>query len=188
MNALKLDMKIDGKTAGYIAGAGDKVAETMTQMGYKVTMLNEENITSDYLKQFDVIVTGVRAYNIHKWLTDKYDVLMKYVNDGGVLLNQYNTNNSIGPLVAKMSPYPFTISRNRVTERSTYEGFNVDSHYQQFFSMKDSGAEATTGSLLVTDYGKGKYIYSSLVFFRELPAAVPGAYRLFANLLAKPKK
>ena len=220
VNALKLDMKIDGKTAGYIAGAGDKVAETMTQMGYKVTMLNEENITSDYLKQFDVIVTGVRAYNIHKWLTDKYDVLMKYVNDGGVLLNQYNTNNSIGPLVAKMSPYPFTISRNRVTdenavvnflllndrimtypnkigkadfdnwiqERSTYEGFNVDSHYQQFFSMKDSGAEATTGSLLVTDYGKGKYIYSSLVFFRELPAAVPGAYRLFANLLAKPKK
>lgn len=220
VNALKLDMKIDGKTAGYIAGAGDKVAEAMTQMGYNVTMLNEADITSDNLKQFDVIVTGVRAYNIHAWLSDKYDVLMKYVNDGGVLLNQYNTNNSIGPVIAKMSPYPFTISRNRITnenatvkfllpndrimnhpnkistadfdnwiqERSTYEGLNVDSHYQQFFSMKDADAEATTGSLLVAEYGKGKYIYSSLVFFRELPAAVPGAYRLFANLLAKPKK
>lgn len=220
VNALKLDIKIDGKKAGYIAGAGDKVAEAMTQMGYEVIMLSESDISAGNLKQFDVIVTGVRAYNVHAWLSDKYDLLMNYVKEGGVLLNQYNTNNNIGPIIAKMSPYPFTISRNRVTdenaevkfllptnrimtypnvitkddfkdwiqERSTYEGTNVDSHYEQLFSMKDLGEEETKGSLLVTDYGKGKYIYSSLVFFRELPAAVPGAFRLFANLLAKPKK
>ena len=220
VNALKLDLKIEGKKAGYIAGAGDKVAEAMTQMGYDVSFLSESDINATNLKQFDVIVTGVRAYNIHAWLTGKYDILMSYMNDGGVLLNQYNTNNNIGPIVAKMSPYPFTISRNRVTdenamvnfllpnhpilnfpnkinqadfndweqERSTYEATNVDPKYQQLFSMKDSGAEATTGSLLVTDFGKGRYIYSSLVFFRELPAAVPGAFRLFANLLAKPTK
>ncbi len=219
VSVLKLDLKIAGKKAGYIAGAGDKLAEALTEMGYEVTMLNRNDITAANLQQFDVVVTGVRAYNIHAWLSDKYEVLMKYVENGGVLFNQYNTNSNLGPVKARMAPYPFTIGRNRVTdekavvkfllpdgaamnypnvitqkdfdgwvqERSIYEAEAIDDRYEKYFAMKDAGTAETNGSVVVAKYGKGKYIYSGLVFFRELPAAVPGAFRLFANLIARPK-
>ncbi len=219
VKVLKIDLKTVGKTAGYIVGAGDKVPQALEQMGYKVTMLTEKDITTSNLKQFDVIITGVRAYNIHAWLSNVHPTLMQYVKDGGVLLTQYNTNNQLGPVKANMSPYPFTISRNRITdetakvnfllpnhpalnypnkitekdfdgwiqERSIYNAEKIDSSYKRILSMKDPGEMEQDGSLIVADYGKGKYVYTGLVFFRELPAGVGGAYRLFANLIAKRK-
>ena len=214
---LKIDLKIAGNMVGYIAGAGDKVPQALEQMGYKVVLLKQADLNVANLKQFDAIVTGVRAYNINEWLSNSYDDLMQYVKDGGVLLTQYNTNNSIGPVKAKISPYPFTISRNRVTdeeatinflvpdhpalnypnkitqkdfegwvqERSIYNAENIDPAYQRIFSMKDLNENEQDGSLIIANYGKGKFVYTGLVFFRELPAGVPGAYRLFANLIAK---
>jgi hypothetical protein len=121
-------------------------------------------------------------------------------------------------LKAKIGPYPFTISRTRVTdenadvkfldpgnslmnfpnkinqkdfdnwiqERSTYQAENYEENYKTLFAMHDANEGATEGSLIYTDYGKGRFVYSGLVFFRELPAGVPGAFRLFANLIAKP--
>jgi LmbE family N-acetylglucosaminyl deacetylase len=215
---VSFDLKISGKKVGYIPGAGDKVPDALTKMGYEVTIISAKDITPNNLKQFDAIVTGVRAYNIHEWLNDSYNTLMNYVKDGGVLLVQYNTNNNIGPVKAKIGPYPFTISRNRVTnedaditftdpgnsllnypnkitqkdfagwiqERSTYQAENYGSNYKSLFSMHDANESPSDGSLIYTDYGKGRFVYCSLVMFRELPAGVPGAYRLFANLLAKP--
>lgn len=214
-----IDLSISGKKIGYIVGAGDKVPEALEKMGYAVTFLTATEITANNLKQFDAIVTGVRAYNIHEWLNDAYEVLMNYVKEGGVLLVQYNTNNNIGPIKAKIGPYPFTISRNRIVdenapivftdpknllmnfpnqitqndfdnwiqERSTYEAVDLDAHYHTLFEMHDEGGAKQSGSLIYTDFGKGRFIYSGLVFFRELPAGIPGAYRLFANLLAQPK-
>ena len=211
-----MDIKTIGSRAGYIAGAGDKIPDALMQMGYSVTMLQEKDITAKNLQQFDVIITGVRAYNIHSWLTGAYPVLMNYVKEGGVLFVQYNTNNSLGPVKAVVSPYPFTISGNRVTdenaavnfllpddpvlnypnkitekdfagwiqERSIYNAENIDPAFRKIFGMKDPGENEQTGSLIVADYGKGKFIYTGLVFFRELPAGIPGAYRLFANLIA----
>ncbi len=219
IKVLKIDLKTVGSTAGYIAGAGDKVPQALEQMGYTVSILTEKDITASNLKQFDVIITGVRAYNVHAWLSNVHPVLMQYVNDGGVLLTQYNTNNQLGPVKASMSPYPFTISRNRITdetakvnfllpnhpalnypneitekdfdgwiqERSIYNAEKIDSSYKRILSMKDPGEAEQDGSLIVADYGKGKYVYTGLVFFRELPAGVGGAYRLFANLVAKRK-
>ena len=220
IKVLKIDLKTVGTNAGYIAGSGDKVPQALEQMGYKVTMLTEKDITSFNLKQFDVVITGVRAYNVHEWLSNVYPLLMQYVKDGGVLLTQYNTNNSVGPVKANISPFPFTISRNRITdetaavnfllpndaslnypnkitqndfegwiqERSIYNAEKTDVAFKKIISMKDPGEAEQDGSLIVADYGKGKYVYTGLVFFRELPAAVPGAYRLFANLIAKPQK
>ncbi len=221
VKVLKMDLKTAGSTAGYIAGAGDKVPQALEQMGYKVTMLTEKDITLANLKQFDVVLTGVRAYNIHEWLSNVYPTLMQYVKDGGVLFAQYNTNNSIGPVKANIAPYPFTISRNRITdetaavnfllpnhpalnypnkitqkdfegwiqERSIYNAEKIDTTYKKILSMKDPGEAEQDGSLIIADFGKGRFVYSGLVFFRELPAGVPGAYRLFANLIAnKPKK
>ena len=204
---LKIDLKIAGSLVGYIPGAGDKVPQALEQMGYKVVMLKQADLTVANLKQFDAIVTGVRAYNINEWLSNSYDALMQYVNDGGVLLTQYNTSNAIGPVKAKMSPYPFTISRNRVTdeeaavnfllpdhpalnypnkitakdfegwvqERSIYNAEGIDANYQRILSMKDPNENEQDGSLIIANYGKGRFIYTGLVFFRELPAAVPGA-------------
>lgn len=218
VTVLKFDLKTKGKHIGYIPGAGDRVPDALEQMGYEVEMLKEQDIDMPALKRFDAIVTGVRAYNIHEWLTARYDALMEYVNQGGVLLVQYNTNNSIGPVKAKISPYPFSISRSRITdekagvnfllpahpvlhvpneitkddfegwvqERSIYHAENVDSRYQKILSMHDPGEKDHDGSLIVADYGKGRFIYTGLVFFRQLPAGVSGAYRLLANLLAPP--
>jgi LmbE family N-acetylglucosaminyl deacetylase len=216
---VEIDLKTSGKKVGYIPGAGDKVPDALQKMGYEVTMLSPKDITADNLKQFDAIVAGVRAYDIHKWLYDDYGILMNYVKEGGVLLAQYNRDNNIGALKVKIGPYPFTISRNRITdenaevkflhpdnvlmnypnkidqkdfndwiqERSTYQAEDYEKNYQTLFEMHDAGKASSDGSLIYTDYGKGRFVYSGLVFFRELPAGVPGAFRLFANLIAKPE-
>lgn len=214
------NFKTLGSLAGYIPGAGDKVPEALEQMGYKVVTLKESDINADNLKQFDVIITGVRAYNTNEWMNNVYDALMLYVKEGGVLVSQYNTSNQIGPVRAKIAPYSFTISRNRITdeeakvnfllpqhpvlnypnkitdkdfegwiqERSIYNAENADTAYKKIFSMKDPGENAQDGSLIIANYGQGRFVYTGLVFFRELPAGVPGAYRLFANIIANKRK
>lgn len=212
----KLDLITYGKKIGYITGAGDKVPEALEQMGYEVTLLSDKELTRNNLQQFDAIITGVRAYNTHEWMNKYYDKLMKYVNEGGNLIVQYNTSNQIGPVRAKIAPYDFTITRNRVTnenatvtllkpehavfnfpnkindddfkgwiqERSIYHGSDTSGKFEKLISMADPGEKSDDGSLLVTRYGKGWFTYTGIVFFRELPAGVPGAYRLLANIIA----
>jgi len=214
--SISFDLKTEGSYVGYIPGAGDKVPEALVAMGYKVVILKESDIKASNLKQFDAIVTGVRAYNTNEWMNNVYSELMDYVKEGGVLLVQYNTSNQIGPVKAKISPYPFNISRNRITdeeakvnflipdhpalnhpnkitdkdfdgwiqERSIYHAEKIDTAYKAILSMKDPGEKEQDGSLIIANYGKGRFVYTGLVFFRELPAGVPGAYRLFANLIA----
>jgi hypothetical protein len=188
-------------------------------MGFEVIVLEEKDITPENLKPLQAIITGVRAYNTNEYLTHKYDVLMKYIEQGGNLIVQYNTNNQIGPVKAKIAPYDFTISRTRVTdenaivnfdlpnhsvlnypnkitskdfegwiqERSIYHADKMDSKYVMPLSMADAGEKSNNGSLIVAPYGKGNFVYTGIAFFRELPAGVGGAYRLFANLIALPK-
>lgn len=210
------DIKIANKKIGYIDGAGDKIPEALMQMGYDVVMLKEKDITPAGLRNLDAIITGIRAYNVQAWLPEKNDVLMNYVEQGGNLVVQYNTNNFAGPLRSRIGPYPFTISRNRVTdenakvtflkpehpvlnfpnkitegdfnnwvqERGIYFAEQLDPKYETVLAMNDPGEPQQTGSLIIADHGRGKFVYTGLVFFRELPAGVPGAYRLLANILA----
>jgi hypothetical protein len=210
------DIKTVGKRIGYIEGAGDKVPQALQQMGYEVVMLNDRNITPAYLKQFDAVISGIRAYNVRPSLADKYEVLMDYVKDGGNYIVQYNTSNFISNVTNKIGPYPFVVANKRVTderakvnflkpshpvlnfpnkiteadfdhwiqERGIYFADKADSKYESIFSMQDPGDAPMDGSLIVADYGKGKFVYTGLVFFRELPAGVPGAYRLLANIIA----
>ena len=213
------NIKTAGKKIGYITGAGDKVTQALEQLGYTVTLLNETNITDDNLKQFDAVIAGIRAYNTHDWLAGKYDVLMRYIKNGGNYIVQYNTSNFISTVSNKIGPYPFTVSRTRVTdenakvtvllpnnsvlnypnkitdkdfdgwlqERSIYQAEQLDKNYEAPLSMHDGTEPETNGSLIIGKYGKGNFVYTGLVFFRELPAGVPGAYRLMANLIALPK-
>lgn len=69
-----------------------------------------------------------------------------------------------------------------VQERGTYFAGDWDGHFTSLLSSEDAGEEPLKGSLLVAPYGKGTFVYTGLTFFRQLPAGVPGAYRLFANL------
>jgi hypothetical protein len=211
-------VKIAGSRVGYIVGAGDKVPEALQQMGYTVDILKEEDISNRALTQYDAIITGVRAYNTNDWMYKVYDELMAYVKQGGVLLVQYNTSNQLGTVKTEIGPFPFTITRNRITdenaavtflqpnhpffnfpnkitssdfegwvqERSIYHAETTDTNYAKLLSMNDPGEKASDGSLITANYGKGRFIYTGISFFRELPAGVTGAYRLFANLIAKP--
>lgn len=213
------EVKTSGKKIGYIAGAGDKVAQDLEQMGFSVTMLDEKDITDENLKKFDAVITGVRAYNVHEWLVAKYDILMNYIKNGGNMIVQYNTNNFISSVPPKMGPYNFTISRTRVTdehaevkilaaghpalnypnvitqkdfegwiqERSIYQAEGMDNNYAAPLGMNDANETQSNGSLIIAKYGKGNFVYTGLVFFRELPAGVSGAYRLMANLIALQK-
>lgn len=215
---LALKIETYNKKIGYIPGAGDKIPEALEQMGYEVNTLSQKELARNDLGKLDAIVVGVRAYNTNENMNNYYDRLMKYVFDGGNLIVQYNRNNQA---LAKMSPYPFSISGARVTdenavvnflspdhpvlnfpnkitqedfkgwiqERSIYHASGFDrTKFETVISMHDPGENNDDGSLIIAKYGKGVFVYTGLVFFRELPAGVPGAYRLFANIIALNRK
>lgn len=219
--ALKVvNVETYGKKIGYIVGVGDKVPEALEQMGFEVNRLNLKEIAKNPLDKFDAIIVGVRAYNTLEWLGTYYDKLMKYVENGGNLIVQYNTSNFISNVRSKIGPYDFTISRNRITdenaavtflkpehpvlnfpnkisqddfkgwiqERSIYDAIDTTGKFEKIFAMNDPGEKPDDGSLLIAKYGRGFFTYTGLVFFRELPAGVPGAYRLLANLIALNRK
>lgn len=121
---VRLDLKTAKEKIAYIPGAGDKVAELLTQIGYQVTVLPAEDLEKIDLTQFDAIITGVRAYNVNPKLVASYDKLMSYVEKGGNLIVQYNTNNRLAPLNDKIGPYPFKITAKRVTDEKAKVNFS----------------------------------------------------------------
>jgi LmbE family N-acetylglucosaminyl deacetylase len=213
----KIELKIVGKKIVYIDGAGDLTAQALKEMGYEVSHLTPWQIINTDLSVYDAIVTGVRLYNISEEIKLMQPKLLAYVEKGGTLLLQYNVNTNLkiqnlGPYPFRLSNkrvteedakvnflstahaalnYPNKITAQDfegwVQERGIYFGVDIDPRYTTILSMNDTNEASADGSVLIADYGKGKYVYTSLVFFRELPAGVPGAYRLFANLLA-PRK
>lgn len=213
---VRLNIKKVGNYIGYIKGAGDVVPESLRQIGYTVVEINPSEINDKNLSKFDAIVLGVRAYNVVDELKFKQKYLLEYVNKGGNMIVQYNTNRGVNV----GAPYPLSLSRDRVTDETAevtiiapnnsllnfpntisnddFKGWvqerglyfpNVwDEHYTPVFSMNDDGETPKLGSLLIANYGKGNYIYTGLSFFRELPAGVSGAYKLFANMLSVGKE
>jgi LmbE family N-acetylglucosaminyl deacetylase len=212
--AIKLDIKTKNEKIAYIMGAGDEVPKSLIQMGYEVSILKPEEITTEKLANFDVAMTGVRAYNVVTALAFKQNILFDFVKNGKTMIVQYNT---LDDLVTKdIAPFPLKISRDRVTEENAeikfiepehailntpnkisskdFEGWkqeqglyypsDYDSAFTPILSAHDKGESAKKGALLVAKYGKGNYIYTGLSFFRELPEGVAGAYRLMANMIA----
>ncbi|CAA0230698.1 PIG-L family deacetylase [Tenacibaculum maritimum] len=212
----RLNIKKKGNTIGYIQGSGDAVPASLRQIGYKVVEITPENINDKNLQQFDAIVLGIRAYNTLPALQFKQKYLLDYVKNGGNMIVQYNTNRNVAikapyklklsrdrvtdeesevKIIAKTHPvlkYPNIITdedfKGWVQERGLYFPNQWGSEFTPILSMKDKGESAKKGSLLVASYGKGNYIYTGLSFFRELPAGVSGAYKLFANLLSLGKE
>jgi LmbE family N-acetylglucosaminyl deacetylase len=214
---INIDLKIAGKKIGYIAGAGDLVPDALKQVGYDVHQLTENEILNGDLSGYDAIITGVRTFNINERMIYEQPKLLDYVKNGGNLVIQYNNNagivlKQIGPypfrvvnqrvtdenakvtVLDQQNPvlnYPNVITQNDfngwIQERGLYFVTNIDPKYKAILQMYDAGETPNDGALIVGNYGAGRFVYTSLAFFRQLPAGVPGAYRLFVNLLSKPK-
>ena len=211
---VRLDIQKRGENIGYIEGAGDVVPESLRQIGYNVTIIKPEDISADNLNRFDAIVVGIRAYNTVEDLKFKQQILFDYVAQGGNMIVQYNTNrrikvDAIAPYDLKLSRdrvtdeyadvtllaenheilnYPNKITSKDfdgwTQERGLYFPNEWANEFTPILSMNDEGESPKSGSLLVAKHGKGYYVYTGLSFFREFPAGVSGAYRLFANMLS----
>jgi LmbE family N-acetylglucosaminyl deacetylase len=208
---VSLDLAIHGKKIGYLPGAGDTVDDCLRQMGYTVTELTTNDLTLEKLKEFDAVVTGVRLFDTHRNLGAKLAGLFDYVEGGGTVVMQYNRVDGLQstPLKLKVSQERVTDEHaqmtflapdsavlntpNKITsvdfdgwiqERGTYFPNQWDEHFTPILACNDPGESPMKGALLVADYGKGHFVYTGLGFFRQLPAGVPGAYRLFANLVS----
>lgn len=212
--AIRLEIKTKSKKIAYIMGAGDEVPKSLVQMGYEVTILKPEEINTVRLKDFDVVMTGIRAYNVVNGLASKQNILLDFVKNGKTMMVQYNTTDDL--VTKDLSPFPLKISRDRVTEEDaevrflapnhpvlnypnkiTVEDFKGwkqeqglyypnewDANFTPILSANDKAEKPKNGALLVAKYGKGNYIYTGLSFFRELPEGVPGAFRLLANIIS----
>jgi LmbE family N-acetylglucosaminyl deacetylase len=207
---------------GYIMGAGDEIPQALEQIGARITLLSEADLSRGDLSGYDAIVAGVRAYNTRPDLVASHRRLLDYVAGGGTYVVQYNTTRNFGAGTAdpveglQLGPHPFTIGRDRVSvedapvtilkpahpllnapnkirpqdfegwvqERGLYFPQKFDERYDTVIASHDPTEESLTGGILYAKSGKGVFIFTSYSWFRQLPAGVPGAFRLFANMLS----
>jgi hypothetical protein len=209
------DLKIAPVRVGYIMGSGDQVAEAIRRMNLDVTMLDENELSSGDLARFDTIVVGVRASQVRPDFVANNNRLLEFVKEGGTLIVQYQRPDyvaaNLAPYPAKMASRttderaPVTILQpqhpafnfpNKITpedwegwvqERSLYNFTTFDPQYVPLLESHDPGEEPQRGGEVYAEIGRGKFVYTSYAWFRQLPSGVPGAYRLFANLLSLSK-
>ena len=190
------------------------MAEALKDAGIEVIEITEKMILENKLNHLDAIITGVRTWNTEPRMASWIPYLNAYVKNGGIWVNQYNTSG--GLLSNNFGPYPFKLSRDRVTdenaaitltqpqhrllnhpnkittadfenwvqERGLYFPSDLSPEYETLLSMADPGETQLNNGIIIAPYGKGKYIYTSLSLFRQIPAGVPGAYRLLFNLIS----
>ena len=211
---VRADIREKGERIGYIPGAGDDVPESLQQIGYSVKILSESDITAENLKQFSAVVLGVRAYNTQERIANWLPELFAYVKAGGVAVAQYNTlaelkTDQLAPYPLEISrdrvtdenaevrilapDHSLMTTPNKITskdfegwvqERGLYFPKKWDPAWTAILSSNDPKEKPLDGGLLVAKSGKGFFIYTSYSWFRQLPAGVPGAYRLVANMLS----
>ena len=160
------------------------------------------------------MVIGIRAFNTRTDLGPQMTNLFAYVEAGGNVIVQYNRPNGLqtdklapyslrlsgdrvtdenAPMTFLAPDHPALNTPNKITsadfegwvqERGMYFPNQWDEHFTPILACNDPGEAPLKGGLLVAQYGKGYFVYTGLAFFRQLPAGVPGAYRLFANLVS----
>lgn len=217
--AVKLAIRKEGSVVGYIKGAGDEIPAALRAIGYEVWEMNNEDVTDENLKKVDAVVFGIRALNTNERIPYFMNAVFNYAKVGGTVIMQYNNSNGLvmndfTPYPIKLSRnrvteedatvrilapnHPILNTPNAIQssdfdhwiqERGLYFPSEWDPAFTPIFSMNDAGEDPLDGSLLVAKYGDGYFVYTGLSFFRELPYGVPGAYKLFANLvsLGKPR-
>lgn len=211
---VRADIRKSGNLIGYIAGAGDDIPQSLQQIGYNVKMLEAGDINAENLRQFDAVVLGIRAYNTQERIAIWQAPLLDYAKSGGVVVVQYNTTGDlkskvIGPAPLEVSrdrvtdenaevrilapDHPVLNRPNKVTaddfkgwvqERGLYFPNKWDSAWTPILSSNDPDEKPLDGGLLIAKTGNGYFVYTGYSWFRQLPAGVPGAYRIFANMVS----
>ena len=206
-----IDLRVSKRRIGYIRGSGDSIASDLAHVGFSVEEIDDETLRSGKLGAYATIILGIRAHNTRPAVVRSHARLMDYVKGGGTLLVQYVTLGETGPLgpfpleigrdritdetaaptllapkhALLTKPHEITAADfdGWVQERGIYSAVKWDAQYTPLLRFSDPGEQPIDGTLVVAKHGKGTFIYTGLVFFRQLPAGVPGAYRLFANLV-----
>lgn len=211
---LSVPLSVNARSVGYVMGAGDDVAEGLRRIGCRVDELADETLTSGDLRSYDAVVIGVRAYNTRPALRAVRSRLEQYVHDGGTVVVQYQTtargeSDDIAPVplvigrervteedahVQILEPrhraltYPNQITAadfaGWVQEIGLYYASTWDESFVPLLAANDAGEPPRKGGLVVARIGKGYFVYTGLSLFRQIPAGVPGAYRLLANLVS----
>lgn len=215
---VSLQIKSDVSLIGYIQGAGDDIPKFLAEIGIRSEELTTGSIPHQNLAQYDAIVLGVRALNTLDDIGSVMPDLLRYAKEGGTLVIQYNTNGSLktqkfSPYELELSRdrisdenspvrilkpdhkvlnYPNIITEKDfdgwVQERGLYFPGKYGDEFQTVVAFQDPGEEFLPGGLLIAPYGQGYYVYTGLSFFRELPAGVPGAFKLLVNILSLNKE
>ncbi|MBI4460374.1 MAG: hypothetical protein HY648_10000, partial [Acidobacteria bacterium] len=203
-----------GLRVGYVMGTGDSVPEALQQLGVSVELMSAEELANQDLGKFDAIVTGIRAYEVRKDLAANHERLMDYVNNGGVMIVQYSRplGNSppLGPYPLNLGntprvtvedapinilepAHPIFHLPNEINqedfegwfqERGAYFMESWGPEYRPLLESHDPGEPPQKGGMLFAPHGKGFYIFTAYLWSRQLPAGVPGAYRIFANMVS----
>ncbi len=212
--AVSLEVARAGHRIGYLPGAGDTVPESIREIGYEVSVLSAEGFSAADLEGLDTVVVGIRAYNTVENIDAILEDLFRFAEAGGTVVVQYNTNRGLktdspAPYALNISRdrvtdetaevrviapnHPVMNTPNRIAardfdswtqERGLYFPDSWDPAFEPIFSINDPGEPERKGSLLVAKYGEGYFVYTGISWFRQLPAGVPGAYRIFANILS----
>ena len=223
-------------SVGYVAGVRDEVAAAIGQLGVPVSLITENDLSQEDLSKYTTIVTGVRAYKVRPDLRAYHHRLMRYVEEGGNLVVQYNRSEfnqpgpvsateaapSSDPAVSPFAPYPAAVTSERITDETAevrllvpdsplfnvpnrigprdFEGWVQergasflearDPRYVELVSMTDPfplNAGEKKGALVEARVGRGTWTYVGLGLYRQVQAGTPGAYRLLANLVSRPR-
>jgi LmbE family N-acetylglucosaminyl deacetylase len=206
-----IELRVSNARIGYVRGSGDTIPSDLVHAGYKVDEIDDDVLRGGKLGAYSTIVLGIRAHNTRPAVVRSHARLMDYVRAGGTLIVQYTTIGDTGPLgpfpleigrdritdetaapTFLEAKHPLLTKPHAITtadfdgwvqERGIYSAVKWDKQYTPLLRFNDPGETAIDGTLLVAKHGKGRFIYTGLVFFRQLPAGVPGAYRLFGNLV-----
>lgn len=214
---IRVEFRNLARKIAYLKGSGDIIDQALASTGLDVQVITTEDLTAKDLKQYDAVVLGIRAYNVWPALVKYKDALTRYVMAGGNVVALYNTcfnlaTEEVGLLPLRLSAERITDETavalflnsshrvlhtpNTITEkdfdgwvqdRGAYFPDWWDEHFTPVLSFTDPGEKPLNGGLLIARLGKGYFTYTSLSFFRQLPAGVPGAYRLFSNILSMTK-
>ncbi len=203
---------------GYVMGSGDDGPEALRQMGASVNLIGPPELASGDLSVYDTIVLGIRVYEVNEDVMANNKRLLDYVSSGGTLVVQYNKNEYVNgnfapypvkmargdrvtdenaPITVLIPEHPLFNFPNKITaddwkgwvqERGLYFLSEWDAKYTPLLAAPDDTGKMLNGGHLIAQVGKGNYIFTGYAWFRQFPAGVPGAYRLFANLVSLPKR